>query len=156
MTQRVWVRPHTTWDTYRLCRGLRERGLTQVVSDRSPWPHCPRLLAPHEMTSSGVMATVCWSLHKSSNHWTGAAVVHALHLASCCGAARQGCWLPSGLLLPAFARLPAEQRRVVAPCHGAAKLLAARRLSSQCSFQQAVFDRPCRTSSVQLELFYQV
>ena len=62
MTQRVWVRPHTTWDTYRLCSGFSERGLTQVVSERSPCPHCPRLLAPQEMTSSGVMATVCWSL----------------------------------------------------------------------------------------------
>ena len=65
MTQSVCVRPQTTWDTYSPCRGLRLRGLTQVVSDRSPCPHWPRLLAPHEITSSGVMATVCSSLHAS-------------------------------------------------------------------------------------------
>ena len=82
MTQRVWVRPHTTWDTYRLCRGLRDRGFTQVVSERSPWPHCPRLLAPQEMTSSGVMATVCWSLRRSSHHLADAVDVQALRWAS--------------------------------------------------------------------------
>ena len=62
VTQRVCVRPHTTWETSWACRGLRDRGLTQVISLLSPWPHCPRSLAPHDITSSGVIATVCSAL----------------------------------------------------------------------------------------------
>jgi len=58
VTQRVWDRPHTTWVTNSPCSGLRLRGFTHPGSARSPCPVCPSELQPHEMTSSGVIATV--------------------------------------------------------------------------------------------------
>ena len=62
VTQSVCHLPQTTWVTKRPCRGFRLRGFTHPGSARSPCPVWPSELQPQDITSSGVMATVCAAL----------------------------------------------------------------------------------------------